>query len=254
MNPLFSIIIPSYNQGQFIAQTINSILEQPYKNVEIIVIDGASTDHTIDILKSYGDKIFWISEKDNGQTHAINKGIRFAKGDIITYLNSDDFYLDHTLDLVSKNFDFNNSFWWLTGDYMIVNEDGQEMQSMIRRYKTFFRNRLSFNVLSVINPIVQPSTFLSKSMIEKVGLFNEELHYTMDYEYWIRAIKIQKPIVLKDRLSAFRIHSKSKGGSQYKNQFDEELMVARKYQKNPVLILWHVIHNYLILIVYKFIK
>src|SRR5437868_3496972 len=95
---MFSIIVPSYNQGNFIAQTIDSILHQSYKNVEILVMDGGSTDSTIDVLKTYSDRIFWLSEKDRGQTHAINKGLAHAKGDIITFLNSDDYYLDGTLE------------------------------------------------------------------------------------------------------------------------------------------------------------
>jgi len=107
MQPLFSIIIPSFNQGHFIAQTIDSILNQSYKNVEILVIDGGSTDNTLDVLKSYNSRIFWLSEKDGGQTHAINKGLDLAKGEIIAYLNSDDYYLESTLEKVANGFNSN---------------------------------------------------------------------------------------------------------------------------------------------------
>src|SRR6266540_3676763 len=142
MDLKFSIIVPSYNQGHFISQTIDSILNQSYKNVEILVIDGGSTDSTVEILKKYKGKIFWLSEKDRGQTHAINKGLALAKGDIITFLNSDDYYLDGTLDKVARQFQSKKDNSWLTGDYLIVNEQGKRIQSLIIKYKSFFRKLL----------------------------------------------------------------------------------------------------------------
>ncbi|MFN0050357.1 MAG: glycosyltransferase family 2 protein [Cytophagales bacterium] len=254
MNILFSIIIPSYNQGHFIKQTIDSILDQSYKNVEILVIDGGSTDHTVEILKGYNEKIFWLSENDRGQTHAINKGIALAKGNIITYLNSDDYYLVDTLQNVKSFFEANKDRYWLTGDYIIVDKNGNRIQSIIGTYKSFFRRFLSFNLLSVLNPVNQPSTFLTRDLIAKVGLFNEEYRYVMDYDYWMRAIKIQKPIIVKNKLAAFRIHSDSKGGSQYKKQFEEELVVADKYQPKIVFKWLHRIHILLINLIYKILK
>jgi glycosyltransferase involved in cell wall biosynthesis len=254
MDPLISIIIPSYNQGGFISQTIESILTQSYQNIEVLVIDGGSSDQTLEILKSYGDRIFWLSEIDRGQTHAINKGLALAKGQIIAYLNSDDYYLDGTLEKVVLAFSTNKEDAWITGDYIIVDESGNKMQSAIARYKTFFRKRISFNVLTVLNPVIQPSTFLSKSLIDKVGMFNEELRYTMDYEYWLRAIRIRKPVILHDELSAFRIHKSSKGGSEFRNQFNEELKVGRRYQKNPFFNILHSFHNLFIGLVYSIIK
>jgi len=254
MNPKFSIIIPSFNQGIYITQTIDSILNQSFQDFEILVIDGGSTDNTIEVLKSYGDLIFWVTEKDRGQTHAINKGIAYAKGEGITYLNSDDYYLDRTLEKVASIFKLNNDILWLTGDYLIVDEKGGKIQSAVGRYKTFFRKRLSFNLLTVLNPINQPGTFLRKELIDKIGLFNEELRYTMDYEYWLRAIKIQKPLVLNDKLAAFRIHTNSKGGSNYKRQFEEELETAMKYQKKKILIALHAFHNKFIQMAYDLIK
>jgi glycosyltransferase involved in cell wall biosynthesis len=254
MQPLFSIIIPSFNQGHFIAQTIDSILNQSYKNVEILVIDGGSTDNTLDVLKSYNSRIFWLSEKDGGQTHAINKGLELAKGEIIAYLNSDDYYLESTLEKVANGFNSNKEALWLTGDKIIVDEQNKIIQRPISSYKRFFRKRLSFNLLSILNPISQPSTFFTRKLINKIGIFNEELDYTMDYDFWMRAIKIEKPIVLKDKLSAFRIHNKSKGGVQFHKQFNEELAVAKKYQSNSLLIFIHYLHIKLIGRVYIIVK
>jgi glycosyltransferase involved in cell wall biosynthesis len=254
MGPLISVIIPSFNQGAFIAQTIDSILQQSYKQVEILVIDGGSTDQTLDILRSYGDQIFWLSEPDRGQAHAINKGLAMAKGDVIAYLNSDDYYLDGTLEKVASVLTSGTEERWLTGDYLIVDEQGKNIQSFVVAYKRFFRRRLSFNVLSVLNPIVQPSTFMTRSMTDATGTFNEELHYTMDYDYWLRAIRIEKPVILQDRLAAFRVHKASKGGSQYNAQFAEELAVARKYTINKWLVFLHTFHNECIKSIYRKMK
>ena len=251
---LFSIIVPSYNQGGFIAQTIDSILNQSYKNVEILVIDGGSTDSTIDVLKKYGDRIFWLSETDRGQTHAINKGLALAKGDIVTFINSDDYYLERTLEKVVQQFQLNKKKLWLTGDYIIVNEEGERIQPLVTMYKSFFRRFLSFNLLTVLNPVNQPSTFFKKELIVKLENFREELHYTMDYEFFLRAIKIDRPIVINDKLSAFRIHKQSKGGSQYIIQFKEEFSVAKEYQKNKFLIFLHLIHYKLINLIYGIVK
>lgn len=253
-NPLISVIVPSYNQSKFIGQTIDSILNQSYKNVEILVIDGLSTDNTVEVLKKYEEKIFWISEKDNGQTDAINKGIKLAKGEIITYLNSDDYYLENTLQITVKKFNENNGFLWLSGNYIIVDENGTEIQSLIAKYKTFLRKFLSFNLLLILNPINQPSTFLTKKLIDKVGFFNVDLRYTMDYEYWLRAIKENRPLIVTNKLSAFRIHGQSKGGSQFEKQFTEEYEVAKKYCQNNFLLILHRFHNFLINLVYKIIK
>ncbi len=254
MSLLISVIIPSYNQGQFISQTIESILSQSYKNIEILVIDGGSSDNTVDILKGYENRIYWLSEKDNGQTDAINKGMAMAKGDILTYLNSDDFYLDGALEKVAEVFNSIKNTFWITGDYLLVDKQGNRINSPIVGYKKLFRKILSFKLLTVLNPIIQPSTFLSRSIVEQVGTFNEKLIYTMDYEYWLRAIKIHNPVVLDAKLSAFRVHKNSKGGSQFKLQFEEELRVARKYQSNSLQLFLHYLHNKLIGIVYSIIK
>jgi glycosyltransferase involved in cell wall biosynthesis len=250
----FSIIVPSYNQGHFIAQTIDSILNQSYKNVEILVIDGGSIDSTIEVLKTYGDKIFWLSEKDRGQTHAINKGLALAKGEIITFLNSDDYYLEGALEKVARQFQAKKEKTWLTGDYIIVNERGEKIQGLVIKYKTFFRKFLSFNLLTVLNPINQPSTFFTRQLIHQLQNFREDLHYTMDYEFWLRAIKIQKPIVITDKLSGFRIHKNSKGGSRYKEQFQEEFAVAKQFQKNQFFLFLHFLHNKVINLCYSILK
>lgn len=262
-SPRFFIVTPSFNQGHFIEQTIASILDQLGVKVDLLVMDGGSTDSTLKVLKKY-DKhpnLLWVSEKDQGQSDALNKGIKaIAKlnpkpTDIFAFLNSDDYYLPNSLLQVAQIFSQNPNAMWLVGDAVIVNERGQEIQPLIRAYKKFWRLFLSAHLLSILNPIPQPATFIRYSALIKTGLFNQNLRYTMDYEYWHRLFQaVGKPITTSTPLAAFRIHDQSKGGSQFEKQFAEELQVASQYTINSALLFLHKLHNQLINGVYSFIK
>ncbi|MGC8771755.1 MAG: glycosyltransferase family 2 protein [Brevinematia bacterium] len=248
----FSIIVPSYNQGKFIKQTIDSILAQDVEK-EVFVIDGCSTDGTLDILRSYGDKIKWISEKDKGQTDAINKGLRMVSGDIIAYINSDDYYLSGSLKIVEDLFKKHPDFMWLTGDGIIVDKDGKEIQGFVSVYKKILRSFHGF--IYITNFIIQPSTFFRKSVLDEIGFFDETKRYTMDYDYWLRLYsKGYKPLITDYKISAFRIHGLSKGGVKYKEQFVEDFEIVKRYCKNIFLLFLHYLHNKLIVLVYFFIK
>lgn len=250
----FSFIIPSFNQGKFIKQTIDSILSQDVEK-EIIVMDGGSTDETIEILKSYGDKIYWVSEKDNGQTDAINKGIKKATGEIIAYINSDDYYLNGALKIVEKYFSDNPYTLWLTGDGIIVNENGNVVQKPVSFYKRCWRRIPFFWTIYITNFIIQPSTFFRREVFDKIGLFDENRHYTMDYDYWLRLYREgYRPLIIKERISAFRIHSFSKGGSKFMEQFKEDFDTLKRYCSNPFLKFLHWFHNNLIVLVYLLVK
>jgi glycosyltransferase involved in cell wall biosynthesis len=251
--PRISIITPSFKQGKFIKQTIDSVLDQNYPNLEYWIVDGGSTDETIEILKSYGDRLNWISEKDNGQTHAINKGFQLVTGDIVAFINSDDYYLPGTLEKVAAIFQETNCKW-LTGDYIIVNENNQRIQSFIPKYKRFLRFFSSRFMLSIANYINQPSTFWCKEVFEHVGYFNEQLTYVMDYDFWMRLIRYYPLKIITSPLSGFRIHENSKGGSQFVAQFEEEYQVLMLHCTNRLLWLLHKIHNTIIIFLYGLIK
>lgn len=248
-----SVIVPTLNQGKYISETIDSILAQNYPNVEILVMDGGSTDETISILKSYSNLITWRSEKDEGQTNAINKGLKIATGEVLCFLNSDDIFLPGTLARVMKLF-AKSEYLWATGDYKIINKKSQTMQSSISLYKSFLRFFNSKGILLITNYIIQPSTFWKRELLQKVGFFNEELDFTMDYEYWLRAYNFVKPAIFHFPVSGFRIHNESKGGTQYTRQFSEQYNVATRYTTNRILLLLHQLHNSLIVKVYDQIK
>lgn len=252
--PSITVITPSFNQGAFIKETIDSVLEQNYPYLEYWVIDGGSKDKTISILKSYGKKVKWISEKDKGQTDAINKGMKKAKGEIVCYLNSDDVFMPGTLLKVGETFAKNKNCLWLTGDYMIIDEKGKEIQSFVSKYKTFFRSIGIANALFVLNYINQPSTFWKNSVFKKIGLFDQSLRYCMDYDFWLRLQKLHRPVIVPDILSKFRIHAQSKGGSQYKQQFKEENEVQRRYSNNYLVTFLHELHSLATVLAYNVIK
>jgi glycosyltransferase involved in cell wall biosynthesis len=251
--PLVSIITPSFNQGKYIKQTIDSVLSQSYKKIEYWVIDGGSTDDTIDILKSYGEAINYVSEKDSGQTNAINKGILKTSGEIIGFINSDDVLLPGAIQLVVEKFSHPNILW-VTGDYRIIDTNNKQIQSFVILYKRLLRRFSSLLLLSITNYIAQPSTFWHRKLSDRIGLMDETLRYTMDYDYWSRAFRISPPTIIHDILSSFRIHELSKGGREYEKQFDEELLVLKKYSSNKFVYWCHNLHNKVIKAIYRKIK
>lgn len=164
---MISIIVPSLNQGRFITQTIESILNQNFSDIEIIVCDGGLTDNTSDVLNSFNDQIRWFSEKDKGQTDAINKGLRLAKGEILSYLNSDDYLVPGALATIEKNLD-NEEPKWVSGDTLIVDANSQEIQKGVRLYKTLLRKLSIKSLFFITNYLVQPSTFWNRKAFEQV--------------------------------------------------------------------------------------
>lgn len=233
--PRITIITPSFNQGRFIERTIKSVLEQGYPNLEYIVVDGGSTDETVSILRRYEGRLKWTSGKDEGQSDAINKGIKAASGDIVAYLNSDDVYEPGALPRVAHYFTANPGATWLTGRCRIIDEEDREMRGFITAYKNFLLNHYGYNILLVTNCISQPATFLRRSVFDEFGLFDVNRHRVMDYEYWLRIGKKHPPGILKDYLAAFRVYRASKTSSAFQDTFREELEAARIYSQSRFL-------------------
>lgn len=185
-NLKISIITPSFNQGRFIEETILSIKNQSYKNVEHIIIDGGSTDDTIDIIKKY-EKTYnmkWISEKDEGQADAINKGFKKSTGNILTWLNSDDTYNKNALAEVASKFNSNSNCMFIYGSANII-DDSNNMIKAAHEVEDYNRK-----LLEKRDYISQPSTFYRKELIDRIGLLDKNLYWTMDWDLWLRASKI----------------------------------------------------------------
>lgn len=262
----FVIVTPSYNQKKFLQKTISSITDQKKVKVHHWVFDGGSNDGSKELLEKKKKNIFFVSEKDKGQSDALNKGVKklFAwmkkekknpKEVIFAYLNSDDYYLPGALSSVADIFEKMKDVLWVVGDCVIVDEKNREIQQPIRWYKKFWRNFLSLTLLSILNPIPQPAVFFRASEVVKIGLFNEKLKYTMDFQYWFRAFKKSgQPFKTSQPLAAFRIHSLSKGGSQFEKQFAEQFAVTKMYVDNTLLLVLQRCHNLLITGIYHLIK
>lgn len=252
--PSLTVITPSYNQGSFIGQTVESVLSQQYPGLSYLVMDGGSTDDTLAVLAPYTDRLTLVSEHDRGQTDAINKGLHRATGDIVCWLNSDDYLLPGALHTVGAYFARNPGVQWLTADCLIVDAAGQAIQQPIRHYKRVLRQLTPAAYLGVTNAVCQPSTFWRRSVHERVGYLDETLHYTMDYDFWLRLARDSRPAVLDEPVSAFRIHGASKGGSQYTEQFREDEQTMARYTR-PGLVRWlHRQHNALIVAMYRLLK
>jgi len=227
-----SIITPSYNQEAYIEKTIQSVLGQFGDfELEYIIIDGSSTDNSLEIIKRYESRLKWISEPDNGQTDAINKGFQIATGDIVAYLNSDDLYLPKTLHKVATYFRDNTDKNWVTGKCNIIDKNNVIIRKKITAYKNFLLKRYSYNLLLSENFVSQPATFWRKSALNKIGLLTSDHHLVMDYEYWLRLGEHFSLGVLDDYLASFRWYEDSKSGSMYKRQFKEGLSVAKIFAR-----------------------
>lgn len=257
--PKISVITPSYNQGEFIDRTIQSVLSQNYPNLEYWIIDGGSKDSTVKTIKKYGQQLQWVSESDKGQTDAINKGLQRSTGDIVMYLNSDDMMTPGTLRRVAKLFQENPQVAWITGDYQIVNEHDEIQDGWIVIYKRFLRKIMQWGsaftpILAITNPIIQPSTFWRRSASNLAGAFDVDLRYTMDYDYWWRLRQHTLPLISSETFSQFRVHNLSKGSTAFELQMTEQLMVARRYHPQLVWLWLQQVHNVLIILIYNFIR
>jgi len=235
--PKITIITPSYNQGQFIEQTIDSVLSQNYPNLEYMIFDGGSSDNSIEIIKKYEKHLsYWESQKDRGQSHAINKGLEKATGDVINWLNSDDFYEKDTLKKIGKYFE-NSKINVLAGRGNVVKEGGILYQS---QGTDLYENNLA-KTLGWAR-IDQAETFFSRKTVEKMGLLNENLHYLMDKEWWMRYLVLfglENILKIEDIFVNFRLHNNSKTISQEKS-FEEEndliqASLAKKFAQEKVL-------------------
>jgi glycosyltransferase involved in cell wall biosynthesis len=204
---LISIVTPSYNQAPFLEQTILSVLDQSYPNIEYIIIDGGSTDGSVEIVRKYAQRLgYWVSESDEGQADALRKGLERASGEIVAYLNSDDAYLPHAIASVAAAFQRDPNLALVHGDLLLVDSDGKVIGQRRGREGDF----LKF-FLDLANPIQQPSAFLKRSAFDEVGGIDPSFHLLMDYDLWVRVgLRGMKIRHIPEALSLFRVHCESK--------------------------------------------
>lgn len=205
--PTFSIITPSFNQSGFIEQNIRSVLEQGRADFEHIIIDGGSTDGTLEILKKYSH-LKWVSEPDRGQSDALNKGFRMAEGEIIGWLNSDDYYQPRIFSIVADKFQDKRNIA-VCGDGYEVNELGQMLRPLLSRRMRpedlirYWKWRYEF---------VQPALFFRASVLETTGYIDADLNYAMDYDFFIRLGRHSQIHYIPQPLANLRMYPESKTG------------------------------------------
>lgn len=203
-SPLVSIVTPSFNQAKYLEDTIQSVLSQDYSNLEYIVVDGASTDESVDIIRKHEDKLaWWVSEKDNGQAEAINKGLSRAKGEIVAWLNSDDTYLPGTVSSVVRTFEENPDVVLVYGNMLAMDSNGETIN--ILRYRQFsLEDLLCFQIIG------QPAVFFRRETLKRAGKLDPTYHCLLDHHLWLR-IALQGSILHVDETwAAARYHAEAK--------------------------------------------
>lgn len=210
--PKITIITPSYNQGQFIEETIQSVIGQGYLNLEYIIIDGGSTDNTVDVIKKYErDITYWVSEKDSGQSNAINKGLKIATGDIINWVNSDDALMPDALNTVAQRFNEHP-------DAIMIHGRIKYFGASSYYSRNYSEEDLSTRYAAHIC-MPQPACFFKKQLIDEQGLLDESLHFSMDTDLYMRA-GLHYPILqVNDVFAKFRLHADSKSVSSFNKTF-----------------------------------
>jgi glycosyltransferase involved in cell wall biosynthesis len=228
--PRISIVTPSFNQGQFLEETIRSVLLQGYPNLEYIIIDGGSTDNSIDVLRRYAPWLaYWVSEPDHGQGHAINKGLKRSTGDILAWINSDDYYSAGALRRAAMYFCQHPEVDLIYGRCRVVDERGKkigERAGSIRHYDEFLD---VWNFWWKRRNFLQPEAFWTRRIWDQIGPIREDLFWVMDYEYWLRVLRAGSKVgFVNAELANFRIHSKQKS-TQPEQTARELLEVVRPY-------------------------
>jgi glycosyltransferase involved in cell wall biosynthesis len=207
-----SIITPSYNQEHFLEATIRSVLDQNYPNFEYVIIDGGSTDGSVEIIKKYERYLaYWVSEKDRGQSHAINKGLELVSGDIIAWINSDDVYMPDAFKKVVEAFRQKADADVLYGDGVLIDKEGQQIKcrpGISFRYKIW--------LYGVAEPF-QPEVFYRREAVKRAGLLDESFHMMMDREWWLRMARSGCTFVhIPEPLAGLRVYDERKSNSQRK--------------------------------------
>jgi len=238
--PLVTIVTPSYNQGQFIEETIRSVLLQGYPNLEYIIIDGSSKDNSVEIIRKYESWLsYWVTEPDLGQSHAINKGLARSRGEILAWLNSDDVYLRGTLRKIAHAFRTHGDVCLVHGDAVYTDKDSFPLPLGIYRSK-------ETSLLTKLEywrgwDIPQPAVFFRRTLYDHLGELDQALHYALDYDYFLRAAFHYPFHHVPETLATYRLHESSKTGvgeSQKVFFYAECRQAVRRYVKINTLLYW----------------
>jgi glycosyltransferase involved in cell wall biosynthesis len=222
--PKISVVTPSFNQAEFLEETIVSVLSQRYPNLEYMVIDGGSTDGSVDVIRNYEDRLtYWVSEKDSGQVEAINKGLTRATGDILCFLNSDDVFLPGALNIVGETFAREPDTNWISAPSLRF----AERRTVVEGEHTGDHDLVAWLLAC---RFAQPSTFWRRRLTDELGVLDPKFHFALDYEYWLRFLFAGYRYKFFSRpLSGYRYHDESKTVTLQERFRAEEQKLLDKY-------------------------
>jgi len=202
--PLVSIVTPSFNQARYLEETVRSVLEQDYPRLEYIVVDGASSDGSVDIIQKYAKKLaWWVSEPDSGQADAINKGLSRATGEIVAWLNSDDYYLPGAISAAVAAFEAHPNAALLYGNMLAVDEHGETI-NLLHYQQLKLEDLLCFQIVG------QPAVFFRREALERAGGVDPTYHFLLDHHLWLRIALIGRLLHVDETWAAARYHPEAK--------------------------------------------
>jgi len=217
-----TVVTPSYNQGRFLESAIRSVVEQNYPGLEYLVMDGGSTDESVDILRRDERQLTWVSERDAGQSDAVNKGFRRARGDVVSWLNSDDAYLPGAICKAVEFFERNPATAMVYGDADCIDGSGQLLGPYLTQY-------FDLQHLALSSFVCQPTVFMRRQALAEVGWLDPRLHFTMDYDLWMRLGRKYPVAYLPEKLAWYRVHSAAKTFTGREQSCIEAIRTVKKY-------------------------
>lgn len=227
--PRVTVITPSFNQAEYLEQTLHSVLNQGYPNLEYLVIDGASTDGSVEIIRRYANQLSgWVSEPDHGQGEAINKGFARASGEIVAWLNSDDLYLPGAINAAVRAFQNHPDIGMVFGD--VVSMDGSGNPINVMTYGPWgLDDLLQFNIIG------QPAVFIRRDVLEKAGFLDTSYHYLLDHQLWLRTAQRASTLYVHERWAAARYHANAKNVAHAAEFGEEAYRIAAWVKTQPEL-------------------
>jgi glycosyltransferase involved in cell wall biosynthesis len=246
-HPKISIVIPSYNKGKYLKQTLQSIVNQDYPYLEVIVQDGGSTDGSVEIIKNITKRynfIKWESRKDKGQVDAINKGLNKAKGDILTFINADDVYDKDALKWVAKAYIDNPEALWFAGKGKVIDKSGNEIAKLVTFYKNFLLKINSYTLLLSVNYLMQPSVFFTWKAFKKYRPIYGINGIVIEYDFYLNIGEDQMPVLIDACLSKFRLLSSGSSVKDSTTIMSEDFKITLRHTKNPALLSLHLFNNF----------
>jgi glycosyltransferase involved in cell wall biosynthesis len=228
-SPLITIVTPSYNQSRYLEQTIRSVLEQDYPSVEYFVIDGGSTDSSVEIIRKYESQLSgWVSEKDKGQAEAINKGFLRGSGEYIAWLNSDDLYQPGAIRAAIETFQKHPEAGLVYGNVLSIDENAQPFN--LQTFQPYsLTDLMSFNIIS------QPAVFMRRAVLEQAGHLDLGYHLLLDHHLWLRMAALAPMVYIPATLAAARYHAEAKNLARTADFGREAFRIVDWMRADPLL-------------------